>query len=344
MGDIYRFAHSVTVWLGTEDERIRPALGTLRDFPRAHEEHLRQVGHNIDTVYEAATITELPISPPQAKTLACFFARAWFSRAWILQEIVVARGVLVFSGRLRSSWSLLTNASTHISRNQLGRVIARIATPDSEALVLHAGIVPYSVASYRETTMNGSMSFEQSLILTRSSECTDPRDRCPEYEEEIIRELSTHFNNILRSLAAGTTPASLASVPGTILTDRLRHHQLPPPQYAKSVAQVYIEATQLAMLYSNSLSMLSHVGGSSERNTADLPSCVPDFTTAIAPRPMSHSHSANRSLAWDNVVDIGETSDEALRGEGRFGSISLTLALDSPYVTGEDRVEVLWTT
>ena len=193
MGDIYRFAHSVTVWLGTEDERIRPALGTLRDFPRAHEEHLRQVGHNIDTVYEAATITELPISPPQAKTLACFFARAWFSRAWILQEIVVARGVLVFSGRLRSSWSLLTNASTHISRNQLGRVIARIATPDSEALVLHAGIVPYSVASYRETTMNGSMSFEQSLILTRSSECTDPRDRCklfwgsPAYHESIER-------------------------------------------------------------------------------------------------------------------------------------------------------------
>ncbi|KAI9877890.1 MAG: Ankyrin-2 [Pleopsidium flavum] len=381
MGDVYRLAHLVTVWLGTEDEHARPALEFLRDFARAHEEFLRNVGDDSTEAYETTARIAPPITKSQAKTLAWFFARTWFSRAWILQEIVVAREVL---------W---------------GRNIARLATSGHEGFVLD---VPSIIAGYRKVAMAGRLSFAQSLLLTRSSESTDPRDKVfailgmasisreqrekharqfdekiqamiaagfarydlrreiaefgfpepQEDEDEASREIRTYYNNAIRSVAVDATPTGVGSISGTILTDRLERNQLPTPHYTKSVAQAYFESTQLAILDSSSLTILSHVGGSSERKTPDLPSWVPDFTTDIATCPLSDfvgfDCAPGRKLktrefvtfdkilpiqgsAWDMIVDLGETRDEAVGGEG-------ILALDSPYITGEDRVDVLWRT
>ncbi|KAI9877937.1 MAG: Ankyrin-2 [Pleopsidium flavum] len=391
MGDVYRLAHSVTVWLGTEDKHARPVLEMLKDFSRAHEEFLRNVVHD-STEAETTARVALPITKSQAKTLAWFFARTWFSRAWILQEIVVAREVLVFCSRLRISWGLLSNASKHIAKHQWGRDIARLATLGHEGFVLHVGIVPSMIAQYRKVAMAGRMSFEQGLVLTRSSESTDPRDKhsreqrekhARQFDEKIQAMIAAGFAryDLRREIAefgfpvpqededeaspVDATPTGVRSISGTILTDRLERNQLPTPHYKKSVAQVYIESTQLAILDRSSLTILSHVGGSSERKTPDLPSWVPDFTTAIAPCPLSDfvgfDCAPGRKLktrefvtfdkilpiqgsAWDMIVDLGETRDEAVGGEGMYGWISTALALDSPYITGEDRVDVLWRT
>ncbi|KAK0613982.1 heterokaryon incompatibility [Immersiella caudata] len=91
MGNVYRKAASVRVWLGEEDEASRlvckyfARISGINSEPRttwfrsrAREEKPREIGFNSARQW-----------PQLSKSLTDFFSRSWFTRAWPIQEVTL---------------------------------------------------------------------------------------------------------------------------------------------------------------------------------------------------------------------------------------------------------------
>lgn len=100
MSNIYSTAMSVVVWLGVEDDRRIPLaldsldnprpwifLTSLRDsgFAGSRLENAMKVGHSSEQILDAQGIEEL-------------MARSWWSRTWVIQEVALAKRILIICG------------------------------------------------------------------------------------------------------------------------------------------------------------------------------------------------------------------------------------------------------
>jgi hypothetical protein len=111
MGDVYRQARRVVVWLGAGSPDIARVFGSLRLFARLG--HVpwyplarrlqRRVAARIDKMQrlDAEQIAQLPrqglfVIVPQDRVLAEVFARPWFTRMWTLQEVALASSCIVW--------------------------------------------------------------------------------------------------------------------------------------------------------------------------------------------------------------------------------------------------------
>jgi hypothetical protein len=124
MSHIYEHASCVEVYLGqdSQDGGAERALGLL--------EELHQVSQHLPPerlmalTWPPPELQELRIPPesdPAYQSLQRLIARPWFSRAWIVQEIMVARRATVHYGRSTIPWRVLrygvrlAEAAGHIS-------------------------------------------------------------------------------------------------------------------------------------------------------------------------------------------------------------------------------------
>lgn len=111
MGDIYRSAKLVVAWLGKDD----------------HELAIQSLQHMADNSIHCGIQSVFPISnqaPSQSElsalarvvkecdlaALSSFFTKSWFERVWILQELVLAREVVFFSGRFTITYEDFSRA------------------------------------------------------------------------------------------------------------------------------------------------------------------------------------------------------------------------------------------
>lgn len=88
--DIFKYASSVIVWLGDEDESSRSVVdfvGKVRDL-----ENFDALVKNDDT-------------PRQWDCLVAFMRRPWFSRRWVFQEIILAREAIIHCGSQSIGWT-----------------------------------------------------------------------------------------------------------------------------------------------------------------------------------------------------------------------------------------------
>jgi hypothetical protein len=93
MGEIYKGATRVVVWLGKEDRYTKTALEslerstlTLEDYERDKSSSLREHRRCQYTYDEDCAILYFMVQ------------RSWYSRLWIVQEIVLARDIIFFCG------------------------------------------------------------------------------------------------------------------------------------------------------------------------------------------------------------------------------------------------------
>ncbi|KAH8651583.1 heterokaryon incompatibility protein-domain-containing protein [Tricladium varicosporioides] len=113
MGDIYKQASDVIVWLGKEDESSRKALQCIEDIalmPISEERRARalKIVMGIDIKKES----DDPIGP--------LFTRSWFSRMWTIQEATLPPGerVWILCGEVRLPWQYLTIAVGMLNASQ----------------------------------------------------------------------------------------------------------------------------------------------------------------------------------------------------------------------------------
>jgi hypothetical protein len=106
MGQIFATATRVVVWLGEEDENTESAYKTIELWAKAGSVLARQDQAKIrqallprtKQVCEVAGLGR--VSRNEIQAMADLLQRAWFERAWVYQESVLARETLVNTGSL----------------------------------------------------------------------------------------------------------------------------------------------------------------------------------------------------------------------------------------------------
>lgn len=172
MGDIYHEADRVIVWLGPEEDDSSVAL-----------EILDRIGSNVrfdPANYEVSPLpgadqrfgdpaSALPYEEKDWSTIQKLFARTWFKRLWVRQEIALAKpSAIVVAGHSATTWSRFGQA---VGCVEVKIAMGAVKAPFSGRFVSDVANV---VSMYRTTLFKHPVAL---LSFTRSCQCTDSRDR-----------------------------------------------------------------------------------------------------------------------------------------------------------------------
>ncbi|OAL53050.1 HET-domain-containing protein [Pyrenochaeta sp. DS3sAY3a] len=96
MHHVYQFAVEVIVWLGRNSEDSDEAMGLVQQLADCK---------TMDIVTELMSARATGSSPEKAwRPLAQLFARPWWTRVWVLQEVAFGKKVMVVCGSAKQLW------------------------------------------------------------------------------------------------------------------------------------------------------------------------------------------------------------------------------------------------
>lgn len=369
MADIFKAAKSVTVWLGKEDEFTKDALTTIRRISAIPEEDWSLTSYT--SFYEPAFTRQRSRPNLSFHNWLGFIAlinRPWFKRAWVVQEIALAKSASVICGSQSFAWEDLSKTLSfiratkwyhHLRTEKLRHVAEIQKNPGIYKRVLQArldvGIGPlYLDATRLKMSISGRLNTQgrnrkpplRLLLDThRFSKSTDPRDKIYAFLGLADKRMAPFR----------TQPNCLT------------------PNYNLSVQEVYTEAARVLLTSSGSLSLLSHVQDHSQTQIRNLPSWVPDYSVALAPYPlrfrspgiikaskapwkmnvftMANGQLDVQGYRLDSVDQTSVLPNESPDPSASWASIvKLALSLEYPYPglkkseRNPSRVEVLWRT
>lgn len=255
MGELYSLAQSVIVWLGEKDTHAHTATEMIRHIGQMqpHEYAMIQA-HTIGSPRLQHLLPEDLNQKDSMKALAHFFARSYFGRCWIMQEIILAQKIVVYCGDIEISWNHLRTTSGHLSKWwQQG---LRTASFDP-GLALYLGGAA-KLGSTREhiarmSTPLGGRGISQdlfvnTLIRARDFSCKYPKDK-------------------------------VYSCYGIAHQHILDSHHLPAANYSPevSIEQVFTETARAILQTSGDLHILAYAE-SLGMTGKSMPSWVPDWT------------------------------------------------------------------
>ncbi|KUI67930.1 Heterokaryon incompatibility protein 6, OR allele [Cytospora mali] len=101
MSDIYRHAEEVVIWLGKSDEDTTLACNLVKKLGYLSQNERDSL--DLESLRSKENITT-PLGESHTsahwKAVVELFGRTWFTRAWVVQEYVLARDVVVLCGSL----------------------------------------------------------------------------------------------------------------------------------------------------------------------------------------------------------------------------------------------------
>ncbi|KAF2471045.1 uncharacterized protein BDR25DRAFT_29912 [Lindgomyces ingoldianus] len=370
MAEIFKASESVIVWLGKEDEFTTDAITTVERISRIPEEDWPLIPYT--SFYQRRTCKQysrLDLTFHNWLGFIVFINRPWFLRAWVVQEIALAKSANVVCGTKAFPWEKLsktlgfiktTKWYHHLHTEKLKHISSIQKHPGVYKRVLQAkldvGVGPvYLDATRVKMTASGRLSVQERnrkpplrLLLEthRFSKSTDPRDKVYAFlglADKRMAPFRTH-------------PEALA------------------PNYNLSVQTVYTDAARALLTSYGNLSLLSHVQDPSQTQIPHLPSWVPDYSVDLDPYPLRYRGpgfwKASGGLKWDiNVFTMANgfldvqgyqlsfidqasvLTTETDDASASWASIvKLALSLEQPYPSlrednkSPSRVEVLWRT
>lgn len=164
MKAIYERAETVLVWLGPEADDSNTAMSLIDRISQEGEE---------DWVANSITTAD-PDELRQWEALARLFARSWWRRVWVVQEVAVAQDVRVLCGERLEEWDYLVAACTMLT--EFGEEFESIAAALGPYAPGHGQAITMSTIQ-EEIEQKGSTDLYNMLLQNRSREATDPRDR-----------------------------------------------------------------------------------------------------------------------------------------------------------------------
>ncbi|KAI6083101.1 HET-domain-containing protein [Hypoxylon rubiginosum] len=368
MTSIYSNAANVVVWLGKDDDDARDAHSLLSEYGPAlktilsdliSENPMGAIGAGMINLYDDPKIHEryhLTPRPMEAwKTVVRFLSRRWFSRIWIVQEMVFNNSHLICCGHLHFDWgdldrfvSLVFGAQWHgLNFHGVQRETSRIA----RVFTFHREI-RISATEYMNDDPHFSLlspegklyDFAQSYLLSSAFlEATDPRDR--------VFALSAFVNAY--GAKQGLRPIWLRA------------------DYTLQTTEVMLRTAQVLLWKTRSLDMFSYVSDLSCRADSELPSWMPHFHLSGAVASVEslldlHQgrkyHAGSLSTAVQTLSDVYLHMDSprhkletqgylldtveqvVLFDSGFISTMEICLSLPLRYANGETPVEVLWRT
>lgn len=276
MDVVYTHAERVIVWLGADEPGdAAGAFGVLRSLANTEGE---------GTDYEMRSRDCVLLVPDRFantkvyeawRKVMMFFCQTWFTRLWVLQEIVLAQDALFVWGDCSISWAHVGAAINVIQRTHLIRSLLQTRNLQNAFLMWHLSSVCHEERisnDNRPAPQSSTLPFLHVLDISRGFEVTDPRDKI----------------------------YGLLGLP--ICCDDLGANSI-EPDYALNVAQVYTNVTRHQIVEAQNLDILGLVLNPPPIHPQDayradsLPSWVPNFNSQATATPISNINIGNQYTA-----------------------------------------------
>ncbi|KAJ2907377.1 hypothetical protein MKZ38_003234 [Zalerion maritima] len=183
MSQIFQNACQVFVWLGPENMghfHTPTALSGLCSIVNTwrqsqHKPNLPDVGYSVDPEQQDS-MEEAPEELPPLANPDTFrlFLRSWFHRAWVIQEVALARSAKLLLGKYELPWDLV-GLGASILRTNMDKINFQ-GLESCQTGILNAYFM-YRVSRCQRYFDPLEFSFHQLLKLTRGFLCKDPKDR-----------------------------------------------------------------------------------------------------------------------------------------------------------------------
>lgn len=255
MTDIYTRASQTVIWLGEQDESTEPAIQLLNLLASMDPRELQYTDPLRECFYQLELGGKI-IDSSDWIALARLLQRSWFSRIWILQEIVVAERCAVMCGH----WLIVYKA--------LLRVSCYFADTKSEWMY---------ILEDKDAKTAGVAMPSPGLCLSLVEEL----------RAQLRRDLGDRLTQVIKASWAfhSSDPRdkiyALLGLCQRPYQDQGNYSSI-LPDYTKSISDIYIEATVVLMRESEGLTNLSRcqdvVYKDRRENRPDLPSWVPDYS------------------------------------------------------------------
>jgi hypothetical protein len=159
MSEVYRKAQRVIVWLGPGDSTSELAMTTLNAIDKFSK---RDYTRKFESLFGQGEVGE---------ALVAFVNRPYFSRMWIVQEIILARQIIIYCGVRSVLWSKLSILLDCIKDPELyDNISSGTASRIDESLAM-------DLHQNRRKWQEGTTNLEELLSSYMQSMCRDPRDK-----------------------------------------------------------------------------------------------------------------------------------------------------------------------
>jgi hypothetical protein len=295
MGDIYSSADEVIVWLGPHDASSRLTVAVMERIRLAYEsvnsEQRPKGSFGFGDPVLFSKIGTAPITMNEWLAVTDFFARRWFHRIWITQEVALSRNLRFLCGDSVIPRDTITGFAKwvcnlnwdqeldDIRRDKIDHPVCGIdAFSHTTRLifVMKTGLKNSETAALLKTLFGASTQKELfvgfvalMLIQNQHRLATDPRDKV-------------------------FAPLALAKM---VTNDEQLSRDLPPVDYGKTVRCVYSDITAYIIRSLGNLSILSFVDAS-KTGALELPSWTPNFSVAYDHKQISEL-GFNAILPWN---------------------------------------------
>jgi len=278
MGDIYREASSVIVWLGEESASSEIAMDFLELWSRDSSLHFDA------SVGPALTVKGMSITSYKLREQVIqFFWNPWWQRLWTVQEFVLARKIVLQRGKHVLNYETIEGIGDIILRHRNGccskfESYMHVESRES-GISLSSALGSMKMLNITRRLKN-SINFEYLLANFRSRLSADPRDKI----YGMLGMATGVYQNFIK------------------------------PEYTSSIEQVF-ESTIIKIIERtgmlNVFSLLCFNG----RRKLDLPSFVVDWTVQIDLADVNHCVNRIASLGYYFASDDGAELNSTVPGE-----------------------------
>jgi hypothetical protein len=367
MGDIYARANKVIIWLGDASSDVNNFVQTHKTLVDTLQKYEAKHGPN-------STSEQSPLDPEFLRKLgiqypsqwrenwAAYFLffqrRRWFRRAWVIQEVALARDLAFYCGEKLLPVKDIYELGLMIRENGWRHALAEFVGSNPRGGI---GDEADRLLEYRDQVYcGGPQDPYLQLLFSRQNGAASPKQFWFSYLQYMIQEIRRFQATDERDHIYAVFGLAKRFMPPN-MTDPLR------PDYSLTCEELYTFVTRLFIRELPILSSLSYVGA----KRLELPSWVPDYSLALGRKPLIH-------LGRYDVFDASCTKSTA-REEPQFADLGRELVLRGtkidevvevcptmnalretcmvvPYLnicfnlteicqsTKQDRVEVLWRT
>ncbi|KAK5652674.1 hypothetical protein OQA88_10268 [Cercophora sp. LCS_1] len=287
MNRIYTQAKSVIAWLGADNGTTSAALeGLVRvallDRAKANEAF-------ISGRFNAAALGLDDIPGDTWAALYHYFDRVWFTRAWVMQEVVLARELVLLCGSLFTTWDVTSLAVSFLSNSGWANRFASQMVEFGGKPPFHGRVGPRAKSTKKwpraDVTAQGVKIMEQ-VMITRRAIRGKARSSDGLFSDLSLESLLAKYRPCQATDPRDKIYAALgvakAGLPYAMIKAQLDKIV---PDYRASVASVYTDAVRIMLASAGNLRILSHVQDKSHSKTPNLPSWVPDYSIPITADP-----------------------------------------------------------
>lgn len=316
MAETFKAAQGVIVWLGKEDDFTADAVEVIEQISAIPETVWPSVGYTDfykDDCYKKLQVRHL--SYFNWLGFIAFVNRPWFKRAWVVQEIALAKSALLVCGHKVFPWDQLSKTlafikSTrwyhHLTTEKMRHIAALQKALGAYKRLLSSSADIAMAAMYLDRTRthiaaSGRLALQSQnrqrkpslrilLETHRYSKSTDARDKVYAFLGLADRRV-----------------APFKALPNTLV-----------PDYNMTVQELYLQVARAFLISYGDLRLLSHVQDQSLTRIPNLPSWVPDYSVGLQPYPLQFRGACNWSASGDVrwKQDIGSMERGRLHVQG----------------------------